>query len=54
MYFGWKPSEDFPRLATIWGMPLRPGLNLAAELSSFIAYWQAEGRVFHQVQWEQN
>lgn len=53
MYFGWKPSEDFPRLATIWGMPLRPGVNLAAELSSFIAYWQAEGRAFHQVQWEQ-
>lgn len=53
MYFGWKPSEDFPRLATIWGMPLRPGINLAAELSSFIAYWQAEGRAFHQVQWEQ-
>ncbi|HHL3958429.1 TPA: helix-turn-helix domain-containing protein, partial [Klebsiella pneumoniae] len=43
MYFGWKPSEDFPRLATIWGMPLRPGINLTAELSSFIAYWQAEG-----------
>ncbi|HHL9582411.1 TPA: DnaT-like ssDNA-binding domain-containing protein [Klebsiella variicola] len=53
MYYGWKPSEDFPRLATIWGMPLRPGINLAAELSSFIAYWQAEGRAFHQVQWEQ-
>ncbi|MDR8351679.1 DNA-binding protein, partial [Acinetobacter baumannii] len=50
MYFGWKPSEDFPRLSTIWGMPLRPGINLAAELSSFIAYWQVEGRAFHQVQ----
>ncbi|HCD2824017.1 TPA: helix-turn-helix domain-containing protein [Klebsiella pneumoniae] len=53
MYQGWKPSVDFPRQATLWGMPLKPGLNLPAELSSFISYWQAEGKVFHQVQWEQ-
>lgn len=24
------------------------------ELASFIAYWQAEGKVFHHVQWQQN
>ncbi|QLO37338.1 helix-turn-helix domain-containing protein [Klebsiella sp. RHBSTW-00484] len=53
MYQGWKPSADFPRQATLWGMPLKPGLNLPAELSSFISYWQAEGKVFHLVQWEQ-
>ncbi|EPY1509057.1 TPA: DnaT-like ssDNA-binding domain-containing protein [Klebsiella quasipneumoniae subsp. quasipneumoniae] len=53
MYQGWKPSVDFPRQATLWGMPLKQGLNLPAELSSFISYWQAEGKVFHQVQWEQ-
>ncbi len=53
MYQGWKPSVDFPRQATLWGMPLKPGLNLPAELSSFISYWQAEGKVLHQVQWEQ-
>ncbi|HDZ1452912.1 MULTISPECIES: DnaT-like ssDNA-binding domain-containing protein [Klebsiella] len=53
MYQEWKPSADFPRQATLWGMPLKPGLNLPAELSSFISYWQAEGKVFHQVQWEQ-
>lgn len=23
------------------------------ELTSFIAYWQAEGKVFHHVQWQQ-
>lgn len=23
------------------------------ELASFIAYWQAEGKVFHHVQWQQ-
>ncbi|HII0120054.1 TPA: DnaT-like ssDNA-binding domain-containing protein [Klebsiella variicola] len=53
MYQEWKPSADFPRQATLWGMPLKRGLNLPAELSSFISYWQAEGKVFHQVQWEQ-
>lgn len=53
MYQGWKPSDDFQRQAMLWGMPIRQGLNLPAELSSFIAYWQAEGKVFHQVQWEQ-
>lgn len=53
MHQDWKPSAEFPRQATLWGMPLKPGLNLPAELSSFIAYWQAEGKVFHQVQWEQ-
>lgn len=49
----WEPSPDFHRLAAIWGMPVKPGVNLRAELNSFIAYWQAEGKVFHQVQWEQ-
>ncbi|WP_449243693.1 DnaT-like ssDNA-binding domain-containing protein [Enterobacter hormaechei] len=37
----------------MWGMPLKAGINIEAELSSFIAYWQAEGKVFHQIQWEQ-
>ncbi|EAO2313168.1 DNA-binding protein [Salmonella enterica subsp. enterica serovar Senftenberg] len=53
MYPSWKPSSDFRRMAELWGMPLKPGINLPAELNSFIAYWQAEGKVFHQVQWEQ-
>lgn len=25
----------------------------AAELAAFVAYWQAEGRLFHHVQWQQ-
>lgn len=25
----------------------------AEELASFISYWQAEGKVFHHVQWQQ-
>ena len=29
------------------------GAKRAEELASFIAYWQAEGKVFHHVQWQQ-
>lgn len=50
---GWMPSPDFKRQAALWGMSIREGINLTAELNNFIAYWQAEGKVFHQVQWEQ-
>lgn len=53
MHPSWTPSQDFKRMAELWGMPLKPGINLPAELNSFITYWQAEGKVFHQVQWEQ-
>lgn len=53
MHQNWKPSIDFERQAVLWGMPLKAGINFEAELSSFIAYWQAEGKVFHQIQWEQ-
>ena len=53
MFEDWKPTTDFARQANLWGMPIKAGINIEAELSSFIAYWQAEGKVFHQVQWEQ-
>ncbi|WP_447617949.1 DnaT-like ssDNA-binding domain-containing protein [Enterobacter roggenkampii] len=53
MFEDWKPTADFARQANLWGMPLKAGINIEAELSSFIAYWQAEGKVFHQIQWEQ-
>lgn len=53
MFEDWKPTADFARQANPWGMPLKAGINIEAELSSFIAYWQAEGKVFHQIQWEQ-
>ncbi|EPC0967097.1 DnaT-like ssDNA-binding domain-containing protein [Enterobacter hormaechei] len=53
MFEDWKPTADFVRQANLWGMPIKAGINIDAELSSFIAYWQAEGKVFHQIQWEQ-
>lgn len=53
MFEDWKPTADFARQANLWGMPLKAGINIEAELSSFISYWQAEGKVFHQIQWEQ-
>ncbi len=49
----WKPSPEFRRQTELWGVPIKQGLNLAAELNSFITYWQAEGKAFHQIQWEQ-
>ena len=52
MYQGWQPDADFTRQAAIWGValsePVTPG-----ELAAFVAYWQAEGRMFHHVQWQQ-
>ena len=36
----------------LWGVALREPVT-TEELASFIAYWQAEGKVFHHVQWQQ-
>lgn len=52
MYQGWQPDADFQRQAAIWGIALSEPVT-AAELATFIAYWQAEGRLFHHVQWQQ-
>jgi hypothetical protein len=52
MHSEWTPSPDFRRQAALWGKPLQDGLNLRAELASFIAYWISEGKVFTQTQWE--
>jgi pyocin large subunit-like protein len=52
MHTDWTPSPDFRRQAALWGKPLQDGLNLPAELASFIAYWASEGKVFTQTQWE--
>lgn len=52
MYSGWQPDADLLRLAAVWGVALNSAVT-AAELASFITYWQAEGRVFHHVQWQQ-
>ncbi len=50
MYPDWQPDADFIRLAALWGVALREPVT-TEELTSFIAYWQAEGKVFHHVQW---
>ncbi|ORM70752.1 primosomal protein DnaT [Pantoea rwandensis] len=52
MYSGWQPDNDFQRQAAIWGVALSESVT-AAELATFVAYWQAEGRLFHHVQWQQ-
>ncbi len=52
MYAGWVPDADFLRQAAIWGVVLNSPVT-AAELASFVTYWQAEGRMFHHVQWQQ-
>jgi len=52
MYDGWQPDADFTRQAAIWGVALSEPVT-AAELAAFVAYWQAEGRLFHHVQWQQ-
>ncbi|ERK17068.1 MAG: primosomal protein DnaT [Pantoea sp.] len=52
MYAGWQPDADFQRQAAIWGVALSEPVT-AAELATFVAYWQAEGRLFHHVQWQQ-
>lgn len=52
MYAEWKPDNDFVRMATLWGILLKDAAT-PEELASFTAYWQAEGKVFHHVQWQQ-
>ncbi|WP_312953102.1 primosomal protein DnaT [Superficieibacter sp.] len=52
MYAGWQPDVDFQRQAALWGIALTQPVT-PEELAAFIAYWQAEGKVFHHVQWQQ-
>ncbi|WKX26591.1 primosomal protein DnaT [Tatumella ptyseos] len=52
LYAGWQPDSDFLRQAALWGIALHEPVTVE-ELTAFIAYWQAEGRIFHQVQWQQ-
>lgn len=48
----WTPEADFVQKAAFWGKPVDGGYT-AAELAEFVDYWKAEGKVFHQAQWEQ-
>ncbi len=55
MSASWLPSPDFQRQAALWNKKLEgpaPGYT-PEELASFSAFWKAEGRVYHQTQWEQ-
>ncbi|ADO50010.1 primosomal protein DnaT [[Enterobacter] lignolyticus] len=52
MYAGWQPDADFQRMAALWGVALTQPVT-PEELAAFTAYWQAEGKVFHHVQWQQ-
>ena len=52
MYNGWQPDADFLRQAAVWGIALGEPVS-DEELAAFTAYWQAEGRVFHHIQWQQ-
>lgn len=52
MYQGWQPDADFLRMAALWGVSLAQPVT-PEELSSFVTYWQAEGKFFHHIQWQQ-
>jgi hypothetical protein len=55
MSTSWRPSPEFQRQAVLWNKKLEgpaPGYT-PEELASFSAFWKAEGRVYHQTQWEQ-
>ncbi len=52
MFAGWQPDADFLRQAAIWGIALGEPVS-DEELASFVSYWQAEGRTFHHIQWQQ-
>lgn len=48
----WMPEDDFIQKAAFWGNPVAGGYR-PEELAEFVDYWKAEGKVFHQAQWEQ-
>ncbi|HXK00395.1 MAG TPA: primosomal protein DnaT [Buchnera sp. (in: enterobacteria)] len=52
MYKEWTPDADFLKQAAIWGIILHTPIS-RSELALFISYWQAEGRFFHHIQWQQ-
>lgn len=52
LYDGWQPDADFPRQAALWGIALSQPVT-PEELAAFIAWWQAEGKVFTHTQWQQ-
>lgn len=49
----WLPSRDFRKRAAQWGVLLPEPDYLPTELAEFVAYWNSEGKIFTQIQWEQ-
>jgi pyocin large subunit-like protein len=49
----WLPSRDFRQRAAMWGIALLEPDYLVTELAEFTSYWESEGKVFTQIQWEQ-
>ncbi|EEQ5505311.1 primosomal protein [Escherichia coli] len=52
MHEQWQPSDDFLRKSSLQGIHL-DSLPTAQELAEFRIYWMAEGKAYHQAQWEQ-
>jgi patatin-like phospholipase/acyl hydrolase len=52
LYAGWQPDADFQRQAALWGIALTQPAT-PEELAAFTAWWQAEGKVFTHIQWQQ-
>ncbi|EJZ0376731.1 TPA: DnaT-like ssDNA-binding domain-containing protein [Escherichia coli] len=52
MHEQWQPSDDFLRKSSLQGIYL-DSLPTAQELAEFRIYWMAEGKAYHQAQWEQ-
>ncbi|PJX05643.1 DnaT-like ssDNA-binding domain-containing protein [Escherichia coli] len=52
MHEQWQPSDDFLRRSSLQGIYL-DSLPTAQELVEFRIYWMAEGKAYHQAQWEQ-
>ncbi|MCM7841088.1 MULTISPECIES: DnaT-like ssDNA-binding domain-containing protein [Enterobacteriaceae] len=53
MTSAWLPSRDFRQRAAMWGIALPEPVYHPTELAEFASYWESEGKVFTQVQWEQ-
>ncbi|MCZ9254073.1 DnaT-like ssDNA-binding domain-containing protein [Escherichia albertii] len=52
MHEQWQPADDFLRKSSLQGIYL-DSLPTAQELAEFRIYWMAEGKAYHQAQWEQ-
>lgn len=52
MHDNWKPDQQFTQRAALCGINLKTDIT-PFELADFITYWKAEGKAFHNDQWQQ-